>query len=87
MNIVIRFDSVVDATNFLQNYEYPCSFIVDNEIYDKNAQSVGKKLPNDNYMELNIKSIINVIIDRLHFKESEICYDGDNLFLYKGEDN
>lgn len=82
MNIVIRFDSVLDGTNFNESYEYPCSFIVDDKIYDK----FGNLSDTNEYLELNINSITNVISDSIHFKEGEICYDGDNLFIYKGED-
>lgn len=88
--IVIRFNNVVDGVNFMLTYEYPCSFIVDpilNRIYDKNGNLIEEYQlfePNiSNYVEMLPVDIRNVITDPNLFIESEICYDGNNLFIDK----
>jgi len=77
--IVIRFNSVQDGIDFMSSYEFSSSFIVDDIIYDKNGLEVNF----DNYIELFLEDIRNVIIDPNLFLESDICYDGDNLFIDK----
>lgn len=78
--IVIRFDTVQQGIDFMSSYEYTSAFIVVDTIYDKN----GLETTYEHSVELNLVDIRNVIIDTGLFIESEICYDGDNLYIYKG---
>lgn len=75
--IVIRFDSLQDGIDFMSSYEYSSAFIVGDTIYDKS----GLEATYEHFIELLIEDIRNVITD--NFIESEICYDGDNLFIDK----
>lgn len=77
--LVIRFDSIIEGINFMLTYDYPSSFIVGDVIYDKNGNSILL----DDFVEINVLDIRNVITDNSLFIESEMCYDGDNLFLQK----
>ena len=77
--IVIRFSSVEEGINFMSTYEYSSSFIVDSIIYDKNGNTVEF----ENILELVLSDIRNVILFKDEIFESEICYDGDNLFIDK----
>ena len=78
--IVIRFNSIQEGINFMSSYEYTSAFIVVDTIYDKN----GLEVIYEHSVELNLVDIRNVITDTGLFIESEICYDGDNLYIYKG---
>ena len=77
--IVIRFNSLQEGIDFMSSYEFSSSFIVDDTIYDKN----GLETTYECVVELQIEDIRNVITDTNHFIESEICYDGNNLFIEK----
>lgn len=75
--IVVRFDSVQEGIDFMSSYEYSSAFIVIDTIYDKS----GLETTYEYVIELLIEDIRNVITD--NFIESEICYDGNNLFIDK----
>ena len=77
--IVIRFGSIQDGVDFMSSYEYSSAFIVDDTIYDK----TGSETTYEYVVEIKIEDVRNVIIDPNHFIESEICYDGNNLFIEK----
>jgi len=77
--IVIRFDTVQEGIDFMASYEYPSAFVVDGINYDKS----GVEASYEHSVELNLVDIRNVIADPELFLESVICYDGDNLCIYK----
>ena len=77
--IIIRFDSLQEGVDFMSSYEFSSSFIVEDIIYNKN----GLETTYEYIAELQIEDIRNVIVDTHQFVESEICYDGDNLFFEK----
>lgn len=77
--IVIRFNSTQEGIDFMSSYEFSSSFIVGDTIYNKN----GLEATYEYVVELQIEDIRNVITDTYQFIESEICYDGDNLFFEK----
>ena len=77
--IVIRFNTIQEGIDFMSSYEYSSAFIVVDTVYDKS----GLETTYEYVVELKIEDIRNVITDTNHFIESEICYDGDNLFFEK----
>ena len=77
--IVIRFNSIQEGIDFMSSYEYSSDFIVVDTIYDKN----GLETTYEYVVEFVTDDIRNVITDTNKFIESEICYDGNNLFFEK----
>ena len=77
--IVIRFNTIQEGIDFMSSYEYSSAFIVVDTTYDKN----GLETTYEYVIEFQIEDIRNVITDLNHFIESEICYDGNNLFIEK----
>lgn len=77
--IVIRFNSIQEGIDFMSSYEFSSSFIVGDTTYDKN----GLETTYEYVLEIKVEDVRNVITDTNHFIESEICYDGNNLFIEK----
>jgi hypothetical protein len=77
--IVIRFDNLIVGAVFMSTYIYPSAFIVGDDVYDKNGDLTSFEY----YIEMLVDDIRNVITDSNQFIESEICYDGDNLYIQK----
>lgn len=76
--IVIRFNSIQEGIDFMSSYEFSSSFIVGDTTYDKN----GLETTYEYVLEFKVEDVRNVITDT-NFIESEICYDGNNLFIEK----
>jgi hypothetical protein len=76
--IVIRFNSIQEGIDFMSSYEFSSSFIVGDTTYDKN----GLETTYEYLLDLKVEDVRNVITDT-NFIESQICYDGNNLFIEK----
>ena len=88
--VLMSFNSIQEGINFMNNFQYPCSFTVKrswDKWYDKNGSILEnieeQKLPN--LMLPNPEPYIHCLTT--DFVDNEYCYDGDYIFITRNKNN